>query len=120
LPRLSRKAGVPANPPRSGVSGNLGDELHGSGDHSGQPGSFASQSKYDEWLEGLGVERAKASDLGGEALAAYLHFGRGFHPARLNLGDCFAYALAKRLDAPLLFKGNGFSQTDVRSAVQPT
>ncbi|HYE45293.1 MAG TPA: type II toxin-antitoxin system VapC family toxin, partial [Caulobacter sp.] len=44
----------------------------------------------------------------------------GRHPAKLNLGDCFAYALAKRLDAPLLYKGDDFAKTDIRSAVQPT
>ncbi|WP_293474434.1 type II toxin-antitoxin system VapC family toxin, partial [Phenylobacterium sp.] len=42
---------------------------------------------------------------------------RGNHPARLNLGDCFAYALAKHLDAPLLYKGDDFAKTDVRSAL---
>lgn len=48
---------------------------------------------------------------------AYRLFGKGNHPAGLNMGDCVAYALAKRLDAPLLFKGNGFARTDVRRAV---
>ena len=54
------------------------------------------------------------------ALDAYLRFGKGLHPARLNLGDCFAYALAKALDAPLLYKGDDFAMTDIRSALQPT
>ena len=45
-------------------------------------------------------------------------YGRGTsHPARLNMGDCFAYALAKALNKPLLYKGDDFSQTDVRSAL---
>ena len=48
---------------------------------------------------------------------AYRRFGKGNHPARLNFGDCFAYALAKELDEPLLFKGTDFAQTDVRSAL---
>lgn len=43
--------------------------------------------------------------------------GRGRHPARLNFGDCFSYALAKQTGEPLLFKGNDFSQTDVVSAL---
>jgi ribonuclease VapC len=48
------------------------------------------------------------------ARAAYRDFGRGGgHPARLNFGDCFAYALARALREPLLFKGEDFSQTDV-------
>jgi ribonuclease VapC len=45
---------------------------------------------------------------------AYRAFGKGRgHPARLNLGDCFAYALAKAYDEPLLFKGNDFERTDI-------
>jgi ribonuclease VapC len=51
------------------------------------------------------------------AFEAYRTFGKGSHPARLNFGDCAAYALARRLDAPLLFKGNDFARTDVRRAV---
>lgn len=52
------------------------------------------------------------------ARQAYRTYGRGSgHPARLNLGDCFSYALAKDLDLPLLFKGEGFGHTDVRSAL---
>jgi ribonuclease VapC len=49
------------------------------------------------------------------AREAYRRFGRGSgHPARLNFGDCFAYALAKDLDEPLLFVGQDFIHTDVR------
>jgi ribonuclease VapC len=43
-------------------------------------------------------------------------YGRGRHRAKLNLGDCFSYALAKVLNEPLLFKGNDFSETDVLKA----
>lgn len=50
------------------------------------------------------------------ARAAYLQFGKGRHPAALNYGDCFAYALAKALDAPLLYVGGDFSKTDIVSA----
>ena len=51
------------------------------------------------------------------AFDAYRRFGMGTgHGAALNYGDCFSYALAKYLDAPLLFKGNDFSQTDIASA----
>lgn len=54
------------------------------------------------------------------ARQAYRDFGRGSgHPARLNFGDCFAYALAKDTDEELLFKGDDFIHTDVRAAVQP-
>ncbi len=48
---------------------------------------------------------------------AYSQFGRGNHPARLNFGDCFAYALAKARDLPLLYVGDDFARTDVRSAL---
>ena len=52
------------------------------------------------------------------AFAAYLAFGKGSgHPAALNFGDVFAYALAKTRDLPLLFKGDDFAKTDLRSAV---
>lgn len=48
------------------------------------------------------------------ALEAYGRYGKGIDPkARLNLGDCAAYALAKSMNAPLLFKGNDFSETDI-------
>lgn len=51
------------------------------------------------------------------AVAAWTRFGRGNHPAKLNYGDCFSYALAVKLGESLLFKGEDFSQTDVRSAL---
>jgi ribonuclease VapC len=50
------------------------------------------------------------------ARAAYRDFGKGRHKAGLNFGDCFAYALAKELDEPLLFKGDDFRHTDVEVA----
>jgi ribonuclease VapC len=52
---------------------------------------------------------------------AYRRFGRGSgHPAQLNLGDCFAYALARDFDEPLLFKGEDFKQTDLELVIEPT
>jgi ribonuclease VapC len=52
------------------------------------------------------------------AREAYRDFGRGSaHPAKLNFGDCFSYALAKALNEPLLFKGDDFSHTDVTPAI---
>lgn len=47
------------------------------------------------------------------AREAYHRYGRGNHPARLNFGDCFAYALAKVSNEPLLFKGDDFAKTDL-------
>jgi ribonuclease VapC len=51
------------------------------------------------------------------AAAGWRRFGRRRHPAGLNLGDCFAYALSKASSAPLLFKGHDFPQTDVASVL---
>lgn len=51
------------------------------------------------------------------AFEAFLRFGKGRHPAGLNIIDCAAYATAKGLGRPLLFKGNDFSRTDVASAL---
>ena len=51
------------------------------------------------------------------AIDAFRRFGKGRHPAGLNFGDCFSYALAKATGEPLLFKGDDFSQTDIKRAV---
>jgi ribonuclease VapC len=52
------------------------------------------------------------------ARSAYRQYGKGSgHPARLNLGDCFAYALARERNEPLLFVGEDFIHTDIRSAL---
>ena len=47
------------------------------------------------------------------AIEAYAHFGKGRHPAALNMGDCFAYACAKSNQAKLLYKGKDFAKTDL-------
>lgn len=54
------------------------------------------------------------ADLEGLAASAYDRFGKGRHPAALNFGDVMTYAVARRYDAPLLFKGGDFGKTDVR------
>jgi ribonuclease VapC len=51
------------------------------------------------------------------AVAAWRRFGRGRHQASLNFGDCFAYAAARLVGAPLLFKGDDFTQTDIAVAL---
>jgi len=53
------------------------------------------------------------------AREVYFRYGRGYHPARLNLADCFAYTLAKVRNEPLLFKGDDFSKTDIVPAWRP-
>ncbi|HEX2802062.1 MAG TPA: type II toxin-antitoxin system VapC family toxin [Phenylobacterium sp.] len=72
------------------------------------------------WMSELSLEVSNDSASHEDVLIAYLTFGKRYHPAKLNLGDCFAYALAKRLDVPLLYKGEDFAKTDIRSALQPT
>ena len=52
-----------------------------------------------------------------DARQAYSDYGKGRHPAGLNLGDCFSYALPKVADEPLLFKGSDFRKTDVKVAI---
>lgn len=56
-------------------------------------------------------------ELANKAFLAFRSYGKGRHSAGLNFGDCFAYALAKDLNMPLLFKGRDFARTDVISAV---
>jgi ribonuclease VapC len=51
------------------------------------------------------------------AIDAHRRYGKGRHPAGLNIGDCFAYALAVARDEPLLFKGDDFARTDVKAAI---
>lgn len=74
----------------------------------------------DLFLETAGVELvpfdARQVRLAREG---FRRFGKGRHPAGLNLGDCFSYALAKTLDEPLLFKGQDFPLTDLRAAFPP-
>lgn len=50
------------------------------------------------------------------ALAAHARFGKGVHPASLNMGDCFAYACARTNGVPLLYKGDDFALTDIEPA----
>lgn len=59
------------------------------------------------------------ADQGRLARGAYEKFGKGYHPAGLNLGDCCSYALAASTGEPLLFKGDDFSRTDVTPALAP-
>jgi ribonuclease VapC len=56
-------------------------------------------------------------ETGSLAVAAYEKFGKGRHPAKLNLADCFSYGVAKSLGVPILFIGNDFSKTDLKSAL---
>jgi ribonuclease VapC len=75
------------------------------------------RSQFEPWLETARIEIVAVDEkLARESVRGFQRFGRGRHPAGLNFGDCFAYALAKSLDAPLLFKGGDFAMTDVKVA----
>jgi ribonuclease VapC len=62
-------------------------------------------------IEAFTEEHAHAARQG------FTRYGKGRHPAGLNMGDCFSYALAKVTGEPLLFKGNDFRKTDVTPAI---
>lgn len=72
-------------------------------------------------LDGLGFEVASVTPAAARRVAeAYARWGKGVHPAGLNFGDCFAYTLAKERAVPLLYVGDDFARTDVRSALPAT
>ncbi|KSV72108.1 type II toxin-antitoxin system VapC family toxin [Sinorhizobium sp. GW3] len=77
----------------------------------------AAGADLDLWLYKADVEivpvTAEHSD---RARRAWRRYGKGRHPASLNYGDCFSYALAALSGEPLLYKGNDFSQTDIEAA----
>jgi ribonuclease VapC len=77
----------------------------------------AGGSELDLWLHKADVEIvAVERDHADQARRAWRRFGKGRHPASLNFGDCFAYALAALTREPLLFKGEDFAKTDISAA----
>ena len=82
-------------------------------------GSALSISHFEEFMRDAAIECMPVSvSQASIARLAWRTFGRGVHPAQLNYGDCFAYALAKETREPLLFKGNDFTQTDIEPALK--
>ena len=82
--------------------------------------SSIASGRFDKFLEAMDIviEPVTASQ-GRLARAAYRDFGKGNHAkAKLNFGDCFAYALARETREPLLYKGNDFAHTDIASALK--
>jgi ribonuclease VapC len=79
-------------------------------------GDAEASRQLDVFIKRAGIEiRAVTHEQAQTARQAYLDFGKGRHPAGLNFGDCFAYALVKETGQPLLFKGEDFSKTDIFS-----
>jgi ribonuclease VapC len=77
----------------------------------------AAERILDRFLEQATVRIVPiTAAIGRGALSAFERYGRGRHPAALNMGDCFAYACARELDLPLLFKGDDFPLTDITIA----
>jgi ribonuclease VapC len=76
---------------------------------------LSSREGLEAWLADYRIRTVRLTMIEAFALDAFMQYGKGRHPAQLNLGDCFSYALAKALDEPLLYKGNDFSRTDIRS-----
>jgi ribonuclease VapC len=68
-------------------------------------------------IDGLGFDIVDLTPASARRVAAaYARWGKGNHRAALNFGDCFAYEVAKQHDCPLLYVGNDFARTDIRSA----
>lgn len=83
----------------------------------GRAGDATSWTELDALIARAGIQVvAQDAELTEAARAAFLRYGRGRHPAALNLGDCASYALAKHHDLALLFKGADFPRTDLRAA----
>jgi ribonuclease VapC len=80
----------------------------------------AAGRQLDRFVEQARIEIAPVTERQVRtARQAYLDYGRGNNPAKLNFGDCFAYALAKATREPLLFKGDDFEQTDIKAYRSP-
>ncbi len=77
----------------------------------------AGEREIDVLLQRLRIEVIPFSGEHAEiGRSAYRRYGKGRHPAGLNFGDCFAYALSKAMGEPLLFVGEDFRMTDIESA----
>jgi ribonuclease VapC len=69
-------------------------------------------------IDGLGFDVVTVTPASARRIArAHLRWGKGLNPAGLNFGDCFAYEVAKEHECPLLFVGDDFAKTDIRSAL---
>ena len=81
-------------------------------------GDVLARREFDRFIRRAGIDVVAVNLEQAEmARQAYRDFGKGRPPAGLNFGDCFAYALAKFVDEPLLFKGADFYLTDVKTEI---
>jgi ribonuclease VapC len=81
-------------------------------------GRRAVSDELEQIVNGLDLDIVPVTTASARRVAgAYGQWGRGMHPAGLNLGDCFAYEVAKGASCPLLFIGNDFARTDIESVL---
>ena len=74
----------------------------------------AGQDVVDRFLRDAKIDIVPAdADLAARAMSGWRRYGKGHHPAGLNFGDCFTYALAERTGHPVLCTGNDFAATDI-------
>ena len=84
-------------------------------------GGLRAGQELNAFLDVAGIQAAPVTTEHLEAARkAWRRFGKGRHPAALNFGDCFSYALARVTNEPLLYKGNDFAHTDISAAIPPT
>lgn len=75
------------------------------------------ERSVSDFLEDVAAETIPIdAAIGKAAIDAFARYGKGRHPAALNMGDCFAYACARRHNLPLLAKGDDFNRTDINRA----
>ncbi len=83
----------------------------------GRAGDASAWTELDALIARAAMQvEAQDAGLAEAARAAFLRYGKGRHPAALNLGDCASYALANARSLPLLFKGGDFAKTDLMAA----
>jgi ribonuclease VapC len=74
--------------------------------------------RMSDFIREFGLRVVDLSQAGAERVAqVHSQWGRGVHPASLNMGDCYAYEVAKRFSCPLLYVGNDFAKTDIESVL---
>ena len=114
-PEASAFGAALAEQPRAAISAATLVELCMVAESSAEPAVCA---EVEALVAGAGIEVVPfTAEQAALAREGWRRFGKGRHPVGLNLGDCFAYALAQERGEPLLFKGEDFARTDVRRAL---